>query len=330
MSWPRRLLRLGALFLLFACVAAEGHQLRLAYLELQETSGGRYAVLWQTPAASEELRLRLRLQLPTGCQRLGESQRSYQNGALAERWHLHCADGLLGQRIGVEGLAESSADVLLRVQPLDGPELNVRLNSAVPQYLFAVTPAVGEVASSYLRLGIEHILGGLDHLLFVFTLLLIVRGCGRLLATISAFTLAHSITLGLATLGLVSLPSQPVEAVIALSIIFVALEVLRLQRGEGSVTARQPWVVAFAFGLLHGFGFAGALEEIGIPHERMALALVCFNLGVEGGQLLFIGAVLALRYGMRRLHWQITGWLLRLPPYAVGSLAMTWLLQRVS
>lgn len=327
-----RLLR-GRIALLLVALAlampAQAHQLRLGYLELQEVDAETYAVLWKLPAQSEKLRLALRLQWPQNCQAWTAPQRSFAAGALAERWQMLCQGGLVGQRIGVQGLVESGAEVLVRLQGHDGLVQNSRLNSSETAFEVSAAPGPGEIAGSYLLLGIEHILGGIDHLLFVFALLLIVRGSRRLILTISAFTLGHSITLGLSTLGLASLPSRPVEAVISLSIVFLALELLRLQRGQPSLTADRPWLVAVGFGLIHGFGFAGALQEVGMPQQAVALALLCFNLGVEAGQVLFVLGVLLLRRLLPG-HLSAVPWLARIPPYAVGCLAMAWLLQRVT
>jgi hypothetical protein len=195
----------------------------------------------------------------------------------------------------------------------------------------AVTSAL-DVVRAYTVLGIEHILGGVDHLLFVLALLLLVRGLGRLVATVTAFTVAHSVTLAAATLGFVHVPSAPVEATIALSILFLASELARQQLAGGAsradLTARFPWVVAFSFGLLHGFGFAGALSEIGMPAKAVPLALLFFNVGVELGQLAFIAAVLAVGWGFRRAALVAPrGWP-RAAAYGIGSVAAFWFVQR--
>ena len=184
------------------------------------------------------------------------------------------------------------------------------------------------VAVDYLSLGIEHILLGIDHLLFVFALLLIAKGW-NLVKTITAFTLAHSITLALAALGVVAIPQAPVEAVIALSIVFAAAEVLRAQKGIPSLTSQAPWLMAFAFGLLHGFGFAGALSEIGLPQGQIVSALLFFNLGVEVGQLGFIAAVLGFTAVLGLLSLRLPTWAKLVPPYMIGSIAMLWVIQRV-
>jgi hydrogenase/urease accessory protein HupE len=320
---------LTAVLLALLCLSAGAHEFRVGYLQLTETAQAQYAVLWKLPMLGDEQRMQLQVQLPEHCERLGEPRLSLAGQALSERWQVHCAGGLRGSSLAVAGLGGSAFDVLLQVRHLDGSEQSARLTAAAPTLQLALKPGLWEVAGSYFVLGIEHILGGLDHLLFVFALLLIVKGTGRLVATISAFTLAHSITLSLATFGLFNLPGPPVEAAIALSIVFVAAEILRVQRGGTSLTARAPWLVAFAFGLLHGLGFAGALQEVGLPQDGIALALLCFNLGVEAGQLLFIGLVLVLRQSLRRLQVQAPMWLRSVPAYVIGALAMTWLIERV-
>ena len=186
-----------------------------------------------------------------------------------------------------------------------------------------------QVARDYTLLGVDHILSGFDHLTFVLALLLIVSGARRLLITVTAFTLAHSITLAAATLGVLWVPGPPVEAVIALSILFLANELIKVNRGEASLTARNPWVVAFAFGLLHGFGFAGALGEIGLPQNEVPLALLMFNVGVEIGQLLFVAVVLVGLLLVKRLHDNWPVWLRQVPAYGIGGISAFWLIERV-
>lgn len=185
-----------------------------------------------------------------------------------------------------------------------------------------------QVAKAYVTLGAEHILLDIDHLLFVLALILITNGTWRLVKTVTAFTLAHSITLGLAALGFVHVPQRPVEAVIALSIVFVAAEIIHTRRGVVGLTARAPWIVAFVFGLLHGLGFAGALSEIGLPDGHIPVALLFFNIGVEMGQLLFIGAVLGAIAVCRRLPFAIPQWAAQVPAYAIGAIAMLWVFER--
>jgi hydrogenase/urease accessory protein HupE len=189
-----------------------------------------------------------------------------------------------------------------------------------------------EVAATYLQLGVEHILGGIDHLLFILALLILVKGVGRLVATVTAFTFAHSLTLAAATLGFVYVPGPPVEAAIALSIVFVAAEIIHSRQGKMALTERFPWIVAFTFGLLHGFGFASALNEVGLPQSTIPVALLFFNVGVEVGQLIFIASVFALmalgRYLAQRLSVSQPTWSWRIPPYAIGTIAALWVIQR--
>jgi hydrogenase/urease accessory protein HupE len=190
------------------------------------------------------------------------------------------------------------------------------------------------VARTYFLLGVEHILSGIDHLLFVLALMLLVKGMGRIIATVTAFTLAHSLTLAGATLGFVQMPGPPIEAVIALSIVFVASEIIHSRRGSPGLTERYPWVVAFTFGLLHGFGFAGALAEIGLPQASIPMALLFFNVGVEAGQLLFIASLLAIlalaRQITRRINVPQPAWAWAVPPYAIGGVAAFWVIQRIA
>jgi hydrogenase/urease accessory protein HupE len=333
---------------LFACIAlclalaqpVCADQLRLAYLQLNETAPETYDVLWKVPARGESLRLSLSVRLPERCRELTSPRTAIDGGAHSTRWQIHCTEGLSGGRIRVEGLAEAAADALVRIEHQDGTSQVARLVADTPELDVAASPGAVRVATTYLGLGVEHILRGADHLLFVFALLLIVTGTRRLVTTITAFTVAHSITLAAATLGLVRIPIAPVEAVIALSIVFVASEILRVKtpspprgegRGEGgSLTARAPWLVAFTFGLLHGFGFASALGEIGLPQTRIPVALLFFNVGVEVGQLLFVAAVLSVRHSLRGMTARLPQWTARVPPYAIGSVAMFWVIQRIA
>lgn len=237
---------------------------------------------------------------------------------------------MTGQRIVIDGLSATFTDVLVRLEGSDGTTQVARLTPSAPAFVVEAEPSRIRVAGTYLRLGVEHILGGIDHLLFVLALLIIVRGWGSLLKTITAFTLAHSVTLALAALGFVRVPSAPVEAVIALSILFLAAEIVHGRQGRPGLTEQFPWVVAFTFGLLHGFGFAGALMEIGLPEQSIPLALLFFNVGVELGQLLFIAIAVTIGAILRRIAapWPVWAW--RLPAYAIGSLAAFWTIQRVT
>ena len=328
-QWRTFCALLACLSLYLALVpSANAHQLRLAYLQLNEIAPETYDVLWKVPALGDSLRMALTAQLPAHCIAKTEPRGSIDGAAHTARWRIVCPGGLSGGHIQIIGLAEATADALVRIGFLDGSNQVARLAADVPEFAVTPTPDGVQVAATYLGLGIEHILLGIDHLLFVLALLLITNGVWKLVKTVTAFTLAHSITLTLAALGFVHVPSAPVEAVIALSIVFVATEILRTQQGREGITARAPWLVAFSFGLLHGFGFAGALSEIGLPQGHIPLALLFFNAGVELGQLLFIATVLGFIILVRRLRFPV--WAVRVPPYAIGTVAMFWVIERVT
>ena len=263
--------------------AAFAHEVRPAYLELRETGPETFDVLWKVPGGGENLRLGLHVELPADCTNPSEPRASMLDNAFTERWSARCAGGLTGGAIHVAGLSATLTDVLVRLERHDGTTQVTRLTPSEPSFVVEAAPRALEVARTYFTLGVEHILLGVDHLLFVLALLLVTRGTARLIETITAFTVAHSITLALATLGQVRVPQTPVEAVIALSIVFVAAEIVRARRGAAGLTARAPWVVAFTFGLLHGFGFAGALSEVGLPQGQIPLALLPLQRRRRGG-----------------------------------------------
>ena len=325
---PRLLLAVAALLL--SALPATAHESRPALLQITETEAGQYEVLWKRPQRGD-LTLGLQLALPADCGDLAPSASQAVPGALIERRLIACGEsGLIGRRIGIEGLVSSSTDVLARIEFLDHRVQTNLLKPASPWLLVQGPRPATAIAAEYFGMGVEHILLGIDHLLFVLGLVLIVRGAGLLVKTITAFTVAHSITMALATLGFVHVPQAPVEAVIALSIVFLASELARQHRGQFGLTARCPWLIAFSFGLLHGFGFAGALAEVGLPETDIPLALLMFNLGVEAGQLLFVAGVLALTWLAARLVPSVPRWLRDVPAYAIGSLAAFWLFERVA
>jgi hydrogenase/urease accessory protein HupE len=324
-----RLLLVLAVLLLWTAPGT-AHESRPAYLQVVETQSGRFDVLWKRPGQGD-LTLGLHVMWPAECRDVAPSAAQTVPGARIERQFLDCgASGLLGQRITIGGLAGTFTDVLVRVEFSDGRVQTNLLSPASPSMEIRGRRPGTEIAAEYFAMGVKHILLGIDHLLFVLGLVLIVRGPRPLVKTITAFTLSHSITLALATLGFVHVPQALVEAVIALSIVFLASELARRNRGESGLTARHPWLVAFSFGLLHGFGFAGALSEVGLPETDIPLALLLFNLGVEAGQLLFVAAVLALLWCGRRLAASVPRWLGDAPAYAVGSLAAFWLIERIA
>jgi hydrogenase/urease accessory protein HupE len=311
---------------------ARAHEVLPAYLELRETSPETYDILWKVPARGGLERLAVYVRLPADTQQITEPRRLFAGGAYLERWRVRRPGGLAGQPIGVDGLIAGGNDVLVHIERADGSTQTARLLPTRASFVVEAVTRPWSVASTYLVLGVDHILFGIDHLLSVLALLLLVDGARRLLTTVTAFTLAHSLTLAAATLGWAHLPQKPVEATIALSIVFVAAEIVRGREGRPGLTARRPWVVAFAFGLLHGFGFASALREVGLPQNSIPLALLFFNVGVELGQLLFIAFVLAvgllLRQSAGRLALRMPGWTWRVPPYAMGSVASFWVIRQ--
>ena len=308
---------------------AGGHEVRPGYLELRQTGADTWSVLWKVPALGD-MRLSIHPQLPENCAPASKPVALQSDGAYTERTAIACKGGLVGRSIGIGGLAATMTDVLVRSVRVDGSVQFTRLTPSVPVFVFEAVPGPLQVARTYTVLGVEHILGGVDHLLFVLGLLLLVRGVGPLVKTVTAFTVAHSITLAAATLSWVQIPQQPVEAVIALSILFLASELAKQRDGYTGLMERYPWIVAFSFGLLHGFGFAGALREVGLPGGDIPLALVTFNAGVEIGQLLFVAIVLLVIAGLRRFAPRIPGWARAAPAYGIGTMAAFWWLQRMA
>jgi hydrogenase/urease accessory protein HupE len=322
--------RLGLAVALFLAGTAAAHEVRPAYLELREVSPTRFELFWKVPARGEDERLGIRPVFSGGCAITPATTGSRIADAWVERGTVECAAGLTGGTVTIEGLESTRTDVLARVLRADGSAQVVRLSPAERAFVVTASPGTGGVALTYLHLGVEHILLGIDHLLFVLALLILVRGGRRLFATVTAFTVAHSITLAAATLGLVHVRPMPVEAVIALSIVFVATEIVHGEQGRIGLTERRPWIVAFTFGLLHGLGFAGALAEVGLPSRAIPVALLFFNVGVEVGQLGFIAAVFAVWLPIRwlRIAWPV--WAVRVPAYAIGSVAAYWTIERVT
>ncbi len=327
MSNLRSKLLLLALVLLSSLATA--HEMRPGYLEIRESAPDTYDVLWKVPALGEGLRLGLYLRFADDVDMVNEPVVGFFGNAHIQRMRIRREGGLTGTPVTIDGLDATFTDVLLRLERADGSEITHRLTPAAPSYVIEAEPARGQVALTYFILGVEHILSGIDHLLFVLALLMVVVGWRKLVGTITAFTVAHSITLALAALGFVHVPGKPVEAIIALSIVFVAAEIVRGRMGNPGLTARLPWIVAFTFGLLHGFGFAGALSEIGLPQSAIPLALFTFNVGVEAGQLLFVGGILVLYFVGQRIQPTLPEWAWRIPTYAIGGIAAFWMIDRV-
>ncbi|HRI91805.1 MAG TPA: HupE/UreJ family protein [Accumulibacter sp.] len=326
--------RLWLIAIAALCVVPPGaraHETRPAYLEINETAPGRYDVLWRTPVLSGRP-LPIVLKFAEGTHNVTEPARRELSDSLLERRVIDAPGGLAGTRIDIVGLQATITDVLVRVQMRDGAHSTTLVHPSQPWLEIAAQPGWLSVSGAYLQHGVDHILFGYDHLLFVLALILIVRQTRMLLWTITAFTVAHSITLALATLGLVHLAGPPVEATIAMSILLLASEAVRFQRGEASLTSRWPWLVAFCFGLLHGLGFASALASIGLPRGDIPLALVAFNIGVELGQLAFIVVVLGCLALARRIKLAaaLERYARPATPYAIGILASFWFFERLA
>ncbi|MGJ7508660.1 HupE/UreJ family protein [Variovorax sp. GT1P44] len=317
--------------LLVACCClgtAQAHDSRPAYLEITETAQGRYDVLWRTPLTAGA-RLPVELQFPDDVRTIAApSERTFPD-SVVERRIIEVPSGLGGRRVEVVGLQGTITDVLARVQTADGASSTSLIRPSMPWLEVAVSRGRGATAITFLKQGIEHIVLGVDHLLFVFGLLLLVRSPWMLFKTITAFTVAHSITLALATLGGVNVPALPLNASIALSILFLGPEVIKARRGESTFTIRHPWVVAFMFGLLHGLGFASGLVHVGLPARDIPLALLMFNIGVEIGQLAFVGLMLLTVRAFKALDIVWPPWARLAPAYVVGSLGAFWTVQRV-
>jgi hypothetical protein len=320
---------LGFSALLWQSATCAAHEVRPSYLEVREDRAGEFEVLLKTPMRGQ-LRLALAATFSGRADAIMPMTTRTTGDAAVQTWRIRALDPLRGQAIGIAGLENTMTDALVRVAFLDGTSWVRRLTPQEPAATIPTLQSGWSVAGLYLKLGVEHILLGVDHLLFVLALLIITRGTWLLVKTVTAFTVAHSITLALATLGYVHVPSAPVEALIALSIAFVAVESVRQWRGCEGLTARAPWIVAFAFGLLHGLGFAGALSQVGLPEGSIPLALLFFNIGVETGQLLFVATMLCVFAMVRRVRPSWPRWAAAAAPYAIGSIAMFWVIERVA
>lgn len=319
---------LAALLTLMLAGAAAAHELRPSFLQMTETAPGVFETSLRVSAVGPS-RVRLATVFPEGCRDTTPPTVTSGQGAEVTRRAIACGGTIGGKRIAIDGLTGTMNDVIVRVAALDGSVQTARVLPDSPSFVVATAQTRLQVARTYTSLGMQHILLGLDHLLFVLALLLLIRSPRTLLATITAFTVAHSITLALSAVGFARAPPPLVEALVALSIVFVAVEIVHKERGRTGGAALAPWKVAFAFGLLHGLGFGGALAEIGLPPGEIPLALLAFNLGVEAGQVLVValalgsaaslGLLLALRLDAAR------GWF----GYAVGAVSATWFAQRV-
>lgn len=326
---------LAVLFALLAWLAvasaSRAHEIRPAALQITETAPGTYEAVWKQPAVGN-MAIHLAPRLSSGTLDKAPAGQTLEPGKIIKRWRVVGGAPLDRQTLVIEGLPESVTDVLVSVTSPSGKTINAVLRPAAPSMVLALSAPKGLATPAYLRLGIEHILTGFDHLLFVLGLLLLVGTRWKIVKTVSAFTVAHSITLALAALGIVQFPSALIEAFIALSIVFVAYELVPRPGSEASLTRQRPWLVAFIFGLFHGLAFAGTLSAVGLPSGGTVPALLLFNVGVEIGQLLFIGAAIAVILALRRASkFMPKGYGVLshyAPAYVIGGLASYWLIER--
>ena len=325
MIFIKRLLIFGYMF---SCIfRASAHEVRPAYLGIKQITDSTYQVLWKIPALGDMVPKVKPILSDDWAKGKVDSRKI--PGAVKHEWEFVATNGIKGSEIRVDGLSKTIMDVLINIELLNGEQYSQIIKPDRPFYTIPMEPSNWEVIQTYLLLGIDHILLGIDHLLFVLALVFVTRGKWKIIKTVTAFTIAHSITLSLAALNLVRIPIPPVEAIIALSIVFLAREILLHEEGKESLTYRQPWIVAFAFGLLHGFGFASALSETGLPQSAIPLALAFFNIGVEIGQVAFVILILLLEYILKSSNWTMPLWVKKSPVYLIGGMSFYWLFDRI-
>lgn len=307
--------------------SAKADELRPGYLEFTQLTSMEWTLVWKSPMKGGFTPFTTPV-LPKGCTVTGSPMRVIANGSVVTTSNIFCQNNVAGRTLGLENFDTAQSDVLVRVAPLDRAVQALRLTPAEPRVMIKAKPDRWQVARTYFVIGIDHIVFGYDHLLFVVALVLLLSGFWTVFKAVTAFTIAHSLTLIGTTLGPVGLPQQPVESVIALSIVFLAVEIVKRKPHLPRLSERIPWVVAFAFGLLHGFGFAGALKEIGLPESDVPTALLTFNLGVEAGQLAIVGTTIGvlglLRYRLPGIEQNVV----KIATYAIGIIASYWLIER--
>ncbi|MGI9534572.1 MAG: HupE/UreJ family protein [Thermodesulfobacteriota bacterium] len=319
------------IYILFAIVSglnAYSHEIRPGFLKINEREPGLFDVTWKVPVKGDAV-LSVSPVLPDSFKIIGLTSSYKIPGAQIQQSTFESDGPISGKTIIIDGLSAVQTDVMLQINLADGTNYSAILKPDSPTYEIPLEPTKYGVALSYWEMGLIHILDGIDHLLFLFALILLITGFGNLLKTVTAFTIAHSITLGLATLGFGNIPVAPTEAVISLSILFLAVEIVRDKMGEKTITRSYPWIIAFIFGLFHGLGFANALFEVGLPQNNIPLALLMFNIGVETGQIIFIIVILIFLSLLRRvnIYWPKGTW--RLAPYAIGAIACYWTIERI-
>jgi hydrogenase/urease accessory protein HupE len=317
---------LAIAFVLFS-FCGFSHEIRPAYLQITETGENTFDVYWRIPSRGDATP-KLEVIFPNSSKIKETSPPRFVDGFANFRYELVSKEPLSGKELRIEGLKNTLIDVLVRLEYTSGEQVTFMLQPDNDKVVVPGETSLLQVIEVYTILGIEHILFGFDHLLFVLALIIIAKGKWKIVKTVTAFTVAHSITLSLASLDLLIFPGAPVEAVIALSIVFLAVEILNVQQGKPSLTSKKPWLVAFTFGLLHGFGFAGALAEIGLPKQAIPYALGFFNVGVELGQLAFVFVMLGVFKILSSLKLNLE-WGKKVMAYGIGSLAAFWMIERV-
>jgi hydrogenase/urease accessory protein HupE len=320
-------LLLALLVLCCAVSPARADELRPGFIAFSQRDAQHWRLVWKAPIGGGVTPATQPV-LPAGCAVLGTPVRAMAVLAVVTTFDVRCVGGVAGKSIGLSSFSASQTDVLVRVAPLDRAVQAMRLTADAPMAVIAAKPDRWQVAKTYFVTGIDHILFGYDHLLFVVALVLLLSGLWTVAKAVTAFTVAHSLTLIGTTLGFLGLPQRPVESVIALSILFLAVEIVQKDPDQPRLSQRIPWVVAFGFGLLHGFGFAGALNEIGLPESDVPAALLTFNLGVEAGQLAIVLATAGLLFVLRRFAAGLAPVAIRAATYGIGTISAYWFIER--
>jgi hydrogenase/urease accessory protein HupE len=322
-------IRVLAVLLALCCAAspALADELRPGYIEFSQSAAQDWRLVWKAPMRSGVTPATQPV-LPTGCAVVGQPVRAMAALAVVTTAEVRCAGDVAGKSIGLSSFSASQTDVLVRVAPLGRPVQAMRLTADAPMVVILAKPDRWQVAKTYFVTGIDHIVFGYDHLLFVMSLVLLLSGVWTVAKAVTAFTVAHSITLIGTALGFLGLPQRPVEAVIALSILFLAVEIVKKDPEQPRLSERIPWLVAFGFGLLHGFGFAGALSEIGLPESDVPTALLTFNLGVEAGQLAIVLATAGVLALLRRFAAVAAPVVIRAATYGIGIISAYWFIER--
>lgn len=311
----------------FVCGPIHAHEVRPTLLHLSQETENEFSVLWKVPARGAAV-LKLEVQFPSACTPLTPPRHVRSSAASVRQWQIRCASDLSGQTTTIRGLETTAVETIVRIDWRDRPSQNVRLTGGENSFVVSAQTTVADAARSYVPFGMTHIWFGVDHLLFLVALLLLIGSVRQMILAVTSFTVAHSITLGLAVLGVVSVPSGLVEALIALSIVFVAAEALKDQAAQPTLARRQPWAIAFAFGLLHGLGFAGALTSAGLPQDAIVPALLFFNIGVELGQIAFVGGLLSILFLIRLAGARNEHMTRQAALYGAGIAGAFWTIER--